>query len=215
MPRSMINSRQGGVRPCARLLLVVALLLSASTGIAGWTLGGVELSPIRVIDTTTAPAPTGAHQTLTLTGGLHVIDQSGRNEIAMPMSWLSAHERNNGPADGLLTFRSDIQYRRFLNSDNHTGLFVGPMFRFAHIASRNRRNSTTRGAERYGAGLVIGYRKALRGNYWWGTSLTHGRYRGHMPDVNDDLSFVSARRNKRARTNAFAELSLLSFGKRF
>jgi|GEM_PF-3327284 len=193
-----------------------AILLFAPTNAgADWTLGGAELSPVRVIDTTTAPAPTGTHRTLTLTGGLHFIDLSGRNEIAMPLSWLSAQTRTHAPVENLLSFRSDIQYRRFLQGSDHTGLFMGPLLRFTHIASRNRTDGSRRGAERFGAGLVIGYRGTLRGDYWWGTSLTHGRYRGAMPDVNDDMTSVSAASSGRSRADSFAEIELLTFGKRF
>jgi len=73
----MNSSSQRFIAAGAGCAATAVLLLASTNAGADWTLGGAELSPVRVIDITTAPAPTVTHRTLTLTGGLHFIDLNG------------------------------------------------------------------------------------------------------------------------------------------
>lgn len=206
------------IRPSGFLLactLPFFLISMGNTARAGWSVGGIEVNPFRVIDASSPLATLDDSRTLTLFGGIHFIDESGRSEIAVPLAWLSSQSREDVRTEDLLLFRTDVQYRRFLIGRDHAGLFAGPLIRFAHVASHNRRDGSGHDADRFGAGVVIGFRKLLRGNFWWGMTATRGRFFGGIPDMNDDVTFIDPAGRGESTVDSFTEIEVLTFGRRF
>ncbi|MDQ7015190.1 MAG: hypothetical protein Q9N68_02320 [Gammaproteobacteria bacterium] len=134
-----------------------------------------------------------------LSGGFSLFQPAEKVELAFPI-FLSSNEGSNSDLFNLATV--DLHYRRFLG-DSMKGFYLSGFTRLAYLDGIRSDNIDyaalgpnqlppefvrERGSEvKLGVGVGIGYRIFSSSNYYWGASLSMGRY---LVGKNDQFASV-------------------------
>lgn len=153
---------------------------------------GVELNLLRFIFIDDA---------FTMSGGFSMFDVNRNAEISFPVYY-----QNPKSDDDLTEFTLDCHYRYFLN-DNQNGFYISGFTRYAYLNGTlnngywidSSTDSYEKGTEnKLGLGVGIGVRIFSRKGFYWGTSLSVGRYiigesdkfRGDFLGIDDDNEII-------------------------
>ena len=113
-----------------------------------------------------------------ISGGYSRFDHKNGVEWSFPV-YASTKKGGYGERSNVLTM--DVHYRKFLNNaDAVNGFYISGFARLARISGilkntgYDDREFRTEG--KFGLGVGIGYRVFAKNNFYWGTSLSLGRY---------------------------------------
>jgi hypothetical protein len=117
-----------------------------------------------------------------LSGAFSIFDVDNKVEYAFPVFYLDMKDNFDNSTFSVLTL--DMQYRKFLG-ETLNGFFISGLLRAAKLDGTLGRSlffssspaPTVTGSEfKFGAGIGIGYRVFSESGWYWGTSLSAGRY---------------------------------------
>ena len=133
---------------------------------------GLEFNPARLLGSS-------ANKGFSLTGTVSLLSIDRKAEIAFPFVWESY------PKGEDVYFKSiDVHYRRFLGK-HQNGFYLSAGLRYA--VSRGKTNLIDEFGDieldneyvkqtKYGAMFGLGYRYFAQSGFYWGVSLSYGRY---------------------------------------
>ena len=141
---------------------------------------GIEFSPIALI-------AASASDQLTLRGGFSLFAVDRHAEIAFPISY-----NNPSAEDEPTTLAISAHYRRF-TGEHQGGFYFSGALRYAIVSGKeasdagslnfgrstlNFSQSTEKSitVHRFGVGFGIGWRRFWKSGFYWGASITLGRY---------------------------------------
>ncbi len=197
---------------CLSFLAGVAMFFSTATSQAGWKFESIELNPARLFD---AIDDSSDHRSLS--GGLHFTDDTGRNEIAIPLLWVDNKENPERIGD-FSAVRYEVQFRRYFKDEGHNGLYAGPLVRYADFEGTDRDTGQPLDDGRLGVGVVFGQRIPFgRSRFYWGYGVSIGYLFGDEVRVRDS-DWINVSTDTHYDTddgNTFVDVEILKFGFRF
>lgn len=121
----------------------------------------------------------------TLSGTYSIFNTQNNTEIAFPIMYSQA-EHNDIDNQDLTTFTADAHYRKYLG-ERLDGFYLSGFARVAHLSGvlgddsynsymNNQQASRTDSETKIGVGVGIGYRIISTSGFYWGASLSVGRY---------------------------------------
>lgn len=133
---------------------------------------GIECNLFRIIT---------LDEMVSFSGTFSLFDINRHAEIAFPVFY-----KNPKETDGLTEFTIDCHYRYFLGNTQN-GFYISGFSRYAYLKgtiglnnlyfwNSAPRNTETGSGSKFGLGFGIGYRKFSYKGFYWGSSLSIGRY---------------------------------------
>lgn len=172
---------------------------------------GVELNLFRVLAMQDADH--------SISGTLSYFSHGLNAEIALPFFYRSDSDKRYVEQEGRFTLITiDAHYRRFLG-DTMNGFYISGFGRFARLRGKSGEDylwlfdDTTplpyATENKFGIGVGIGYRIFSKSGFYWGTSLSVGRY---ISGENDKFADVGVEGDD---TQMILDIELLKFGYAF
>jgi hypothetical protein len=166
---------------------------------------GIEFNPAYLL-------LASADDQLVISSGFSLFKADRGAEIAFPIFYKSSNQEDSD----ITSFSIDSHYRRFLGK-HQGGFYLSGSVRYKYVKGREDTDqipflNLSSGGEvitlhKFGVGFGIGYRYFSHSGFYWGTSLTMGRYfTGTDKQIKDDDLFNG---------KAYIDIELLKFGYAF
>jgi len=165
---------------------------------------GIEFNPAYLL-------LASADDQVVISGGFSLFKPDRRAEIGFPIFFRSSNKEN----DDITTFSIDTHYRRFLGR-HQGGFYLSGSVRYQYVKGRedtdeipffNFDKGDVIALHKFGVGFGIGYRYFSRSGFYWGTSLTVGRY---FTDTDKQIVDFDLLEGK-----GYIDMELLKFGYAF
>lgn len=165
---------------------------------------GIEFNPAYLL-------LASADDQLVLSGGFSLFQVDRRAEIAFPLYFRNSHKTG----EAITTFVIDSQFRRFLGR-HQGGFYLSGGVRYKYVQGKKDldeipfidfQNGEEVTLHKFGVGFGIGYRYFSYSGFYWGTSLTVGRYFTDTDKVAHD--------DEASNGKAYIDIELLKFGLAF
>jgi hypothetical protein len=162
---------------------------------------GIEFNPAYLL-------LASADDQVVISGGLSLFKADRRAEIAFPIFFRDSNKEN----EEITTFVIDSHFRRFLGQ-HQGGFYLSGSLRYKYAKGKkdldeipfiNFQSGEEVTLHKFGVGFGIGYRYFSRSGFYWGTSLTVGRYFTDTDDLANDTEALNGK--------AYIDMELLKFG---